>query len=64
MTKRAMLSKDHPCRSCDVSAEALCRALDVETLADFRNQGGRLHLTAGQIQTFDGMVELVEGPVF
>ncbi|APW73779.1 MULTISPECIES: cyclic nucleotide-binding domain-containing protein [Sphingopyxis] len=48
MTKRAMLSKDHPCRSCDVSAEALCRALDVETLADFRNQGGRLHLTAGQ----------------
>ena len=48
MTKRAMLSKDHPCRSCEVSAEALCRALDVETLADFRNQGRRLHLTTGQ----------------
>lgn len=48
MTKRAMLSKDHPCRSCDVSAEALCRALDVRTLADFRNQGRQLHLTSGQ----------------
>jgi CRP/FNR family transcriptional regulator len=43
-----MLPKDHPCRSCEVSGEALCRALDVETLADFRNQGRRLHLSGGQ----------------
>lgn len=48
MTKRAMLPEDHPCRDCDVSTEALCCALDVETLSDFRNQGGNIYLAAGE----------------
>lgn len=48
MTKRAPLSKDHPCRACEVSAEALCSVFDVGTLADFRNQGRGVHLAAGQ----------------
>lgn len=48
MAKGTPLPDDHPCRNCDVRAEALCYALDDETLATFRNQGGSLHLVAGQ----------------
>lgn len=48
MTQGATLPDDHPCRNCDVRAEALCYVLDTETLAEFRNQGASLHLAAGQ----------------
>lgn len=48
MTRREALNEAHPCADCDVSEEALCRALDTDTLADFRHQGVRIQLAAGQ----------------
>jgi CRP/FNR family transcriptional regulator len=48
MTKRPMLPEDHPCQTCHVSAEALCCALDADTLSDFRNQGGNVCIAAGE----------------
>jgi len=48
MPKRAKLPEDHPCRDCNVSTETLCCALDIETLSDFRNQGGNVCLAVGE----------------
>lgn len=38
----------HPCRSCAVSARAVCSTLDVPTLAELRNLGGEIRLSPGE----------------
>lgn len=48
MPRRAMLPENHPCRDCNVSKDALCCALEIEPLSDFRNQGGHVSLAAGE----------------
>lgn len=46
--RRANLGDKHPCRSCAVSARAVCNTLDVPALAELRNQGGEVRLSPGE----------------
>jgi len=46
--RRANLGDMHPCRGCAVSARAVCNTLDVPALAELRNQGGEVRLSAGE----------------
>ena len=46
--RRANLGDKHPCRSCAVSARAVCNTLDVQALAELRNQGGEVRLSQGE----------------
>lgn len=46
--RRANLGDMHPCRSCAVSARAVCSTLDAPALAELRNQGSEVRLSPGQ----------------
>lgn len=48
------LGADHPCRGCKVRTLAMCRVLDCDTLAAFRNLGTNVRLRDGQTLFHEG----------
>lgn len=55
-TDRSMppLSQGHPCHGCPARAQAVCRVLGEDGLAELRCRGGRVAVAAGETLFFEG----------
>lgn len=48
------LPNGHPCQGCEARGQAVCGVLDCTRLAEFRQLGATIHLSAGQTLFYEG----------